>query len=218
VTPVFYYHRVGPFREGAPRKMTVTPENFRRQMAFLRDWAADALTLDQVLEGRRGAAVTFDDGFKDCLEFALPVLREFRIPATFFIVAGRVGGTDTWMRVTSLPEERLMDWDDLRRLLDAGMTIGSHTLTHSTLSAEEVEGSRRLLEERLEAPVRHFAYPRGEHSPEGVARVKAAGYAAGWATKQGDADPFTRRRLPVSANAGLLQFGGKLLKARLGWY
>jgi peptidoglycan/xylan/chitin deacetylase (PgdA/CDA1 family) len=185
-------------------------------MRFLRDWAADALTLDQVLEGRRGAAVTFDDGFKDCMEYALPVLREYRVPATFFIVAGRVGGTDAWMRVTSMPEERLMDWDDLKRLLEAGHVVGSHTLTHGALTEDEVLGSRALLEQKLGLPVRHFAYPRGEYSPEGVEFVRRAGYAGGWATQQGDAAPLTRRRLSVSAAAGVLHFGKKMLKARLG--
>ncbi len=218
MTPVFYYHRVGPFREGAPRKMTVTPENFRRQMEFLRSWSAGVLTLDQVLEGRKGAAVTFDDGFKDCMDFALPVLLELKLTATFFIVAGRVGGSDTWMRVTSMPEERLMDWDDLKRLRDAGMTIGSHTMTHTTLSPGEVGDSKRLLEEKLGLVVRHFAYPRGEYAPADVETVKQAGYGAAWATKGGDAGVFTRRRLSVSANAGLLHFGGKVLKAKLGIY
>jgi peptidoglycan/xylan/chitin deacetylase (PgdA/CDA1 family) len=216
MTPVFYYHRVGPFREGAPRKGNVSPENFRKQMRFLRDWAADALTLDQVLAGRPGAAVTFDDGFKDVMEYALPVLREYRVSATFFLVAGRVGGTDAWMRVTSMPEERLLDWDDAKRLIDAGHEVGSHTLTHGVLTEEEVRGSRELLEQKLGVPVRHFAYPRGEHPPEGVEFVRRAGYVSGWATQQGGADPFTRRRLSVSANTGLFHFGKKMLQARIG--
>ena len=218
MTPVLYYHRVGPFRRGAPRKMTVTPENFKAQMHFIRRSGIDVLTLDQVLEGRTGVALTFDDGFRDCMEHALPVLRSLGFPATFFIVAGAVGGTDTWMRVTTMPEERIVDWDDLRRLLDAEMTIGSHSMTHATLSAAEVKESRKVLEDRLDVRVNHFAYPRGETTSEAVGWVRESGYAAAWATKSGDADRFTRRRLPVSANASLAHFGSRLHKARLCYY
>ena len=218
MTPVFYYHRVGPFRAGAPRKMTVTPENFKSQMHFLRRNGNRVLTLDQVLAGEPGVALSFDDGFKDCLEHALPTLRALRFPATFFIVAGAVGGTDDWMRVTAMPEERILGWDDLKELRDAGMTIGSHSMTHTTLSFHEIAESRRVLEERLGVKVGHFAYPRGEHSPESVEWVRQAGYRAAWATKSGGLEPFTRQRLPVSANATLADFGAKLLKARLGRY
>jgi peptidoglycan/xylan/chitin deacetylase (PgdA/CDA1 family) len=218
MTPVLYYHRVGPFRAGAPQKMTVTPENFKSQMHFLRRNKIDVLTLDEVLAGSPGVALTFDDGFKDCMEFALPTLEALHFPATFFIVAGAVGGTDAWMRVTPMPEERIMDWDDLQRLLEARMTIGSHSMTHTTLTEVEVGESRRVLEGRLGIKVDHFAYPRGERPPGADGWVKAAGYKAAWATKSGDDGAFTRRRLPISANASLADFGARLLKARLGYY
>ena len=132
--------------------------------------------------------------------------------------AGAVGGTDTWMRVTTMPEERIMDWDDIRSLMDAGMTIGSHTMTHSQLSVSEVKESRDVLGEKLGISIDHFAYPRGEVPSGGVGWVRDAGYSAGWATKGGDENRFSRRRLPVSANANLGHFGSRLLKAKLGYY
>jgi peptidoglycan/xylan/chitin deacetylase (PgdA/CDA1 family) len=216
VTTALYYHRIGPFRDGAPRKMTVTPENFRAQLKVIEK--AGAVSLDEAVDGRPGVAITFDDGFRDCLEFALPALRAHRFPAAFFIVAGLVGKTDEWMRVTTHPPERLVDWDDLKRLRDEGFTIGSHTMTHTVVTREEAVESRLVLQERLGIPVRHFAYPRGEHTPESVAWVREAGYTAAWATKAGPDDPFTRRRLPVSASLSTLGFRFKLFKARLGWY
>ena len=216
MTPVLYYHRVGPFRPGAPRKMTVLPGKFRAQMHFLRRNRIRVLTLDEVLGGLPGVALTFDDGFKDVMEHAVPVLRSLGFPATFFIVTGVVGGTDEWMRVTAHPEERIVDWDDVRALLDAGMTVGSHSVTHGKLTRKEIVASRQVLRERLGIPIDHFAYPRGENTPESVAWVRDAGYRAGWATKSGDGDAFTRRRLPISASATIYDFGKKLLKARFG--
>jgi peptidoglycan/xylan/chitin deacetylase (PgdA/CDA1 family) len=196
--------------------MTVTPERFRAQMKRL--VRTGVVGLDEVLAGKPGVAITFDDGFKDCMEFALPVLKEFGLRAAFFIVAGRVGGVDTWMRVTPLPEERLMDWDDLKRLQDAGMTIGSHSMTHGTMTPAEIGDSKRVLEENLGTRVEHFAYPRGEFTPESVEWVRQAGYRAAWSTKDGDQGTFTRKRLPVSANTTTIGFWAKLVKARLGYY
>jgi peptidoglycan/xylan/chitin deacetylase (PgdA/CDA1 family) len=216
VSAVLYYHRVGPFRDGAPRKMTVTPDNFKAQMAALAK--TRVLTLDEAAAGEKGVCLTFDDGFRDCLEFAVPELRARRYPAAFFIVAGLVGKTDEWMRVTKHPEEKLMGWDDLKRLRDEGFAIGSHSMTHTTLTKAEVVDSRRVLRDGLGLAIEHFAYPRGEHTAEAVEWIREAGYTAAWATKGAQESPFTRRRLPISANLGLLGFRAKLLKARLGWY
>jgi hypothetical protein len=91
-------------------------------------------------------------------------------------------------------------------------------MTHTVVTREEAVESRLVLQERLGIPVRHFAYPRGEHTPESVAWVREAGYTAAWATKAGPDDPFARRRLPVSASLSTLGFRFKLFKARLGWY
>ncbi|HEX7896933.1 MAG TPA: polysaccharide deacetylase family protein [Planctomycetota bacterium] len=215
--PVFYYHRVGPFRPGAPKKMTVLPERFREQMDVLKN--RDVLSLDQVLAGKKGVAITFDDGFLDCMEFALPVLAERKLTATFFIVATSLGSTDAWNRNTPFPEERVMGLDDLKRLRDAGMEIGSHSLTHQTpLTRAEVVDSRRLLEEKLGVPVRHFAYPRGEWTSESAGWAKEAGYVAAWATKGGTEDVYARRRLPVAASATAFTLRAKIWKSRFGWY
>lgn len=214
--PVFYYHRVGPFREGAPRKMTVLPERFRAQMDLLARYPV--LPLDGVLAGKKGVAVTFDDGFLDCMEFALPVLHERKLTATFFIVAGSFGGTDAWNRNTPFPPERVMDLDDLKRLRDAGMEIGSHSMTHGPLTREEVVESRRVLEAALGTSIRHFAYPRGEWTPDAAAWAKEAGYAAAWSTKGGTEDLYSRRRLPVAASATAFTLRAKIWKARWGWY
>jgi peptidoglycan/xylan/chitin deacetylase (PgdA/CDA1 family) len=111
-----------------------------------------------------------------------------------------------------------MGWEDLKALAEAGMTIGAHSMTHGALTREEVTESKRLLEARLGVKVEHFAYPKGEHTPESEGWVREAGYKAGWATKSGNAETFTRQRLPVSAQASLADFAARLLKARLGYY
>lgn len=232
--PVYYYHRVGPFRDGAPPKLNVDPGAFREHMSVLARRANPVPIGDLVAcvrEGRpfpRGAvAVTFDDGYRDLMEFALPVLKEFRIPAAFFIVTGGIGATDAWNRIEGVPNEPIMSWDDLKRLRDEGMTIGSHSATHVVLDGlpenqlkEEVGGSRRLLQERLGVPIRHFAYPQGRFSAAAESAVKSAGYDAGWATRKGRplaaGDVTAIRRAPVSGFIRGGRFRWELFLMRLG--
>ncbi len=227
--PVYYYHRVGAFRPGAPPKMNVDPVAFREHVDVIAR-RAQAVSLDALVAGpapRGAVAVTFDDGYKDLLEHALPLLVERKIPATFFIVAGAVGGTDSWNEVPGVPNEPLLSWDDLKRLRDAGMTIGSHSATHPRMDEidaarqlEEARSSRERLESELGVPVRHFAYPQGRYSPSAEAAVKQAGYAAGWATRKGralgDGEPTALKRVPVSGRIRGPRFAWELLLMRWG--
>lgn len=232
--PVYYYHRVGPFRDGAPLKMNVSPDAFREHMSVLAR-RAHPLPIEDLVEcARKGkpfprgaVAVTFDDGYRDLMEFALPVLREFKIPAAFFVVSGGIGGTDSWVRIDGLPNEPIMSWDDLKKLRDEGMTIGSHSATHARLDEasgaalkDEVEGSRHTLQATLGMPIRHFAYPQGRYSREAEAAVAGAGYSAGWATRKGrplaNGDFTAIRRAPVSSYIRGGRFRWELFLMRIG--
>ncbi len=80
-------------------------------------------------------------------------------------------------------QHRSLNWDQIAELHRAGITIGSHTRTHAVLPsegfskvAEELRGSRQILEERLGEPVRHFAYPCGQFNATTIAAVEQAGY------------------------------------------
>jgi peptidoglycan/xylan/chitin deacetylase (PgdA/CDA1 family) len=88
----------------------------------------------------------------------------------------------------SLPEETLqdfwmLDWDMLAEMVASGVTVGSHTNSHALLANEtpevlrdEIEGSRRVLEQRLGVPIRHFAYPDGRFDASAIQAVADAGY------------------------------------------
>jgi peptidoglycan/xylan/chitin deacetylase (PgdA/CDA1 family) len=235
---VLYYHRVGPPRAGLPRKGFVTPDAFQAQMRWIRRSGWTVLSLDDYAEAlaggkrtpRRGVVVTFDDGYADCLTYARPVLEAFGFSATFFVVAGAVGGTDRWNPTHGTHPERLAGWDDLRILHRAGFAVGSHTVRHRRLAElpveearEEVTASRVRLEEGLGAPVRHLAYPQGSWSAAVAAAVREAGYASACATRRGAVrdgrpDRFAIPRVPVSARDSVAAFAGKLVKGALGVY
>jgi peptidoglycan/xylan/chitin deacetylase (PgdA/CDA1 family) len=108
---VLNYHRIGhvataPFFRDA---FSATPADFDRQLAFLARHAdvIGAADLPHVLRGGRGrhVMITFDDGYLDNYELAFPLLRQHRLPATFFICTGLLDG------------RRLSWWDEIAWML-----------------------------------------------------------------------------------------------------
>jgi peptidoglycan/xylan/chitin deacetylase (PgdA/CDA1 family) len=123
-------------------------------------------------------AITFDDGYRDTLTVALPMLLEFRFMAVCYLVAGRVGGFSDWTDPAPL-----MDWPEAKAWLAAGMELGSHSLTHRDLTVldaaelrHEIEDSRTLLEGRLGCVAPTFAYPFNRLGARELEAVRAAGY------------------------------------------
>jgi len=85
------------------------------------------------------------------------------------------------------PRRIMMNWDEMREMQQAGMTIGAHTLSHYNMPsldtsdvAQEVVASRRDLEEALQVPIEHFAYPNGRTGRHCDARVAKLVAVAGF--------------------------------------
>lgn len=187
VLPILEYHRVGPLRPTLPAltdRLTVDPATFAAQMEWLRRRGFHAITMRQAYDalalGRplppRPVMVTFDDGYRDVLWNAAPVLRRLRMPATEFVITGRVDG----------PDPSFLTWPELRQLERAGFAIGSHTATHADLSAlppgqavSQLERSRAALRAHLRRPVDWLSYPFGRVDPSVVVLARRAGYLLG---------------------------------------
>jgi peptidoglycan/xylan/chitin deacetylase (PgdA/CDA1 family) len=124
--------------------------------------------LDEVARGRQAVALTFDDGYENFAESALPVLLEFRLPATVFVVSRRCGGWSDWAAASGIPQLRLMDWSALRSLPPELISLGSHSASHPDLTRtdpqrleEELRTSRTDIEQHSARAVASFAYPYG---------------------------------------------------------
>lgn len=175
-------------------------------MEFLQrnDWKT--LSLDGLLEGHaRGAwpaktvLLTFDDGFKNFLEFGFPILVESGFGALVFVVEGRVGIDNDWPgRPGWVPRLQLMDWEDLHSITEGGVEIGAHSLTHPHLSRSPDDQARREIVEsrtgiraRIGRSVDAFAYPYGETSPA-LEEIVRGEFRAGFGTRLGLVDPEQR--------------------------
>ena len=162
-----------------------SPEGFGRQLSELRRRGWTFIPLPEMVariqhrgrEPARAAAITFDDGWRDNHEYALPILVELGLSATFFLTTDHLwGGTEDRRKVT---------WTQVRELSAAGMTIGGHTRTHADLTRmpepqarAEIAGCRADLEDRLGQPVTCFAYPGGAFDRRVVELTREAGYGA----------------------------------------
>jgi peptidoglycan/xylan/chitin deacetylase (PgdA/CDA1 family) len=182
---ILMYHGVAETTED-PNKLCVTPSRFAEQMAWLerrglRGVAVGTL-VDAMREGRhRGlVGITFDDGYVNVLEAALPELQRRGFGATAYIVSGRLGGTNDWDVGPAWP---LMSVGEVGKLAAADIEIGSHSVTHMRLAgasaeqlAAEVGASRTALAVLAGAEIRGFAYPYGSMDAAARRAVRDAGY------------------------------------------
>jgi peptidoglycan/xylan/chitin deacetylase (PgdA/CDA1 family)/GT2 family glycosyltransferase len=194
--PVLMYHRIANDGEPRARRWRTDPAAFDEQLHWLREqgfrsvdvdeWAG-AAALDQELPGR-GVILTFDDGFADFGEEAVPLLQRHGFRAELFVVSGHVGGTDSWDTAWER-REPLMDWQALADLPSDVVRIGSHTVGHAPLTAvsskevvRELVESRITLEDRLGQRVTTIAYPFGLNDGAVQRLAGAVGYEVGYTT------------------------------------
>ncbi|MHB1286628.1 MAG: polysaccharide deacetylase family protein [Leptospirales bacterium] len=192
IDPIIYYHRVAP---DADPDTGVTPETFDRQMGFLKRIGFHGVALRTVLEdapdSRRRIAITFDDGYRDNLEWAAPILEKYGFRATIFCISGKIGGVSNWDNDPRWVGHPLLTLSQMRELDQRGFEIGSHTRSHpdlSTLSDDAVEEelfrSREELENLLGRSVETLCYPYGRYSRHTPEIARKAGYRAARTTQR----------------------------------
>ncbi|MBS1655839.1 MAG: polysaccharide deacetylase family protein [Bacteroidetes bacterium] len=260
----FLFHRVSDEKDQLWPPMKV--RLFRELVRYLsREY--HVILLEDFLEGKaelskrkKAASILFDDGYKDNIENAAPILREFGCPASFYVVTGCIDEniptwtyitdflfqhsrketleldfnfvpadmktlnfTDSQERVTAgnkikpwmkglnnqdrnevlekiksdfsdvlIPGDKMMNWDDLRQLHDAGFYIGSHSVHHPLLASIKDEGEldfelresgKRILTETGNFPLT-ISYPIGSYDEKVKEASRAAGYKYGLAVRQ----------------------------------
>ncbi|MFI9171350.1 polysaccharide deacetylase family protein [Streptomyces lincolnensis] len=221
---VAMYHSVGDPTDD-PYRITVTPDRLDAQLRWLRARGLTGVSVAGLLaarargEGRGLVGLTFDDGYADFVEHALPVLERHGCGATLFVLPGRLGGDNAWDPLG--PRKPLLTADGIRRAAAAeGVEIGSHGLTHvdltrsdDTLLKSEVTESRAVLEELTGLPVEGFCYPYGTLDQRVVDAVREAGYRYACAIDPGPLNgPHALPRLHIGQNDTAVRL---LLKYRL---
>ena len=230
--PILTYHQIAEApAKGAPyRSLYVAPAAFARQMRLLNLLGYKGLSMSALLPYLRGEksgkvfGITFDDGYTNNLENALPVLQGLGFSSTCYAVSDLLGQTNRWDLEVGIAQTSLMSAEQMRRWLAGGQEIGAHTRTHARLeqlspeeSQVEIQGSKVDLEALLDVGVNHFCYPYGGHGPLQVKQVQAAGFSSATTTERGRANgaskPFELPRVPVLRSTTLPVFLLKLLSS-----
>jgi peptidoglycan/xylan/chitin deacetylase (PgdA/CDA1 family) len=225
-TAILMYHKVGRRPFGARLKgLYVSPRLFERQLTELLEKGYQLVSIDAAGKNfgkPRQVVITFDDGFENVFENALPLLKAHSTPAIQFIVADLIGKRNEWDLREGEVEETLMSESQIREWISTGMQIGSHSLTHPRLSRlsvrdarEEISGSKKKLEDLFQLPIGHFCYPYGDCTPAVRDLVLEAGYATGCTTQPAINQERTDRFLLQRIMARYPSRGWKSLKSRL---
>ncbi|WP_353151679.1 polysaccharide deacetylase family protein [Pollutimonas bauzanensis] len=223
--PILMYHQIGnPAPKGTPyRSLTVHPADFRRQMVWLRRFGYRGLSMRELMPYIKGerhgkvVGITFDDGYRNVYQNALPVLRDQDFTATNYFVARQLNGGNIWDKEKGIPHSDLMSADELRGWAAGGMEVGSHTLDHPflpKLSPEladyQIRQAKNELEQVLGAEVTAFCYPYGGETPELRGMVRNAGYRNATTTQGGLAnasdDIYGLPRVTVARTTNIFRF------------
>lgn len=187
---ILMYHSICSPQDN-PNRIFTSPELFEAHMRYLKRRNLRGVSMRELLRAEsmgnaKGlVGLTFDDGYEDFLQNAVPVLERFGFSATVFVVVGMLGEENSWeFRGDPRPRMNLLGVDGIREVAARGMEVGSHSMTHpkllgleSGLLNEEVSGSRRVLSEVLGEPVDGFCYPYGFLDRASVQAVRIARYA-----------------------------------------
>jgi peptidoglycan/xylan/chitin deacetylase (PgdA/CDA1 family) len=216
--PILMYHHVGeppPGADAMRRDLTVLPSQFETQLAYLSEEGYQTIHLsDLIMHLQMGLrlpskpiVITFDDGYHDVFTNAYPLLEEYGLVGTFFII-------------TSLADEGregYLSWAEIKALHAAGMEIGSHTYTHPDLRGQpydyvvwQVLGSKEAIEARTKEPVRLFSYPSGRYDQQVVEVLNSTGYwgavTVDQAALQSSDRTFELQRIRVRGSYNLRDF------------
>ena len=221
--PVLEYHMVSESTSEDEGLYNVPPSDFREQMAYLRAEGYTTISMLDYAKARKGKlelpanpiVLTFDDGYENNYTVLLPILEEYGMKATVYMVTNDIG------------RPGYLSWNQLRDMQERGIEIGSHTANHQPLTMleplkqeEEMKLSKLLLEWNGIHTVFTFSYPNGAFSADMPAMLERNEYLtavtgdAGLNTLQ--TNPYLLQRINIPhPRLGLTEFKMRLLKARI---
>lgn len=182
--PVLMYHSIS---ENKNRLFIQSKQKFIRDMKYLVDNEFNTITMDELYDfiiynkpvPKKPVLITFDDGYVDNYNIAYPILKEFNLKATIFVVTDFVDKGNNFLSI-----------EQMKEMLQNGIDIQSHTKAHEKLNKLSYEDqfktlkeSKYFLEQKLNKKVRYIAYPYGKYNIDTLKAAKEAGYVMAFTTE-----------------------------------
>jgi|SRR5579872_6199392 len=217
--PILMYHSISQPARLRLRALCVPPVSFAAQVDYLHRNKYTLLNVTQLVHALTGkttlperpVVLTFDDGYADFYQHALPVLSRYHLTATLYIATGLVERTNPWDGAS------MLTWNQITEISSSGIECGAHTHSHPkldtlplTMARKEIGRSKDLLEQHLGQEVTSFCYPYGYYTADVRRLVKEADFtsacAVNHAMSSNTADHFTLERLMVFPNMNMRAF------------
>ncbi|GEM_PF-3039784 len=215
--PILMYHRiVDRVVVPDPYHLFLSVSDFEAQMRYLWRHGYQTTPFEDMVPGpgrlkqRHGRrfAITFDDGYREVITHALPVLRKYGFTATVFLVSSNLGGVNDWDkgRAQIVP---LLDLSAVRELAASGISFGAHGVTHRSLpylalaqARQEITGAKYQLEDATGSAINLFSYPYGASTERVQDLVMQAGYVAAFGIEQKTHTRFNLSRVDAGRCSG----------------
>jgi peptidoglycan/xylan/chitin deacetylase (PgdA/CDA1 family) len=193
------YHSVGiPPKEALLKSLYTNPRLFEKQIKLLKVLGFKSLTSGEIVDFVKGKdmkkslCITFDDAYKDVFDNAIPILKKYGFKAIIFVPVHLVGEYNKWDFERLNVKKPIASWEHIKEALKEGFEIGSHTLTHPSLIhlddkslRQEIELSKKILEDKLGVEIKSFCYPYGDYNERVMNFVKEAGYKLAFSVDSG---------------------------------
>ena len=238
---ILMYHMVREHISGKKfNSLRVPSDMFDKQIKYLSENGWHSFTMTEAIINRyklpkKSVVITFDDGYRDNLINALPILKKYDFKATIYLVNDRHNRDWSGYRKSKnegagLKDEPKLSDDEVGELIKSGLIeIGAHTVTHANLSTlgnneshKEICKSKELIEKEFNIICDSFAYPFGLYKNSDVSDVKNCGYTNAVTTKTGIADLkncnlFEIPRITISGKDNFLSFKLKIKTGKRGY-
>lgn len=227
---ILMYHSIA---DNSDDPYAVSVDAFREQISWLFEHGFEVVSLSFLLQSiqtrnymnlRKKVVITFDDGYRDFVTNALPILLDHRAPATVFLVTDMLGEKSSWNQHGM--DVQLMNEDEVRYIKEEGISLGSHTATHANLTLVGHEDLPRQLKDSHDVLTRigesfyAFSYPWGQWTCQIVDAVKSSGYecalAVGEKMRLTAENTYFLPRIIMRRDMDLMIFQSLLTRTRVG--
>ena len=217
IVPILMYHSIS----SSTNNLSVSIYNFEKQMAFMKRNNYKTISfknLDNLDKKFKYFIITFDDGYEDVYDNALPIMKKFGFHSICYFVTNLIGKHNVWdQNLENFNELKLMNIDKIRSWLNNGMDIGAHSATHQNLTSLnsikkkfEIETPKKYFKDIFSIDTDSFSYPFGKFDDECLNIVKKNfNYAVTTQRSRFKINKFSRYllpRIPINKSTSMFKF------------